>query len=108
MHMGSGRRRPVRINRERFESCIQLSGNSVETLTADIDRAVIVKGQRNVWIRWHAGVRHGCRDSARRVNGVEIVAEIGEVQLSADFGKTEGVEPQAGLADDRFPRPLQD
>ena len=100
--MSSGRRRRVGINRVRVESCIQLSGNSVETLVAEIERAVTVKGQRNVWIRWHAGVRNRRGDSARRVNGVEIVAEISEVQLSTDFGKSEGVEPQSGLANDRL------
>src|SRR2546427_1621589 len=51
--MDYGRRSLSWINRVGVECCIQLSGNSVETLVAEVERTIIVKGERNVWIGRH-------------------------------------------------------
>src|SRR5207302_11088163 len=95
-----GRRSLGWINRVGVERRIQLPGNSVETLVAEIERAIIVKGEWNVRIRWQSCVYICCCDTGYWVNRVEVVAEIRQIELSANFGEIESIKAQSGCTDD--------
>src|SRR6266568_2635549 len=69
--MGSGRRSLGWINRERVEGCIELSAHAVQTFVAEIERTIIVRGERNVRVGWHPGSRNGRRDTGPRIDGVQ-------------------------------------
>src|SRR6266567_1936500 len=78
-YMRYGRRILRGINRVRIESCIELSAHTVETVIAEIESAVIVVGERDVWVGRHSGRGNGRRDTRLTIDGVDVVAEIGQI-----------------------------
>ena len=79
------------IDRERVEGCIQLSAHVVETFVAKAERPTITgKGQRRMGISRYAGSPEEGRSTRVRIDGVDVVAEIGRIERSASFAKSEG------------------
>ena len=96
--MSACRRSLGRINGVGIESRIELSLESIETLIAEIECPVAIKSERNVRIgsqtRGSAISSNKSRNAGRKIHRIEIVAEVGHIEISTDFCEIEGIESQ--------------
>src|ERR1700756_582106 len=95
-------RRLIRVDCEGVEGCEEFSAHAIETFIAKIESSIAVECKRNVWIRGNAGGANNSCNTALWIDGVDVVAEVGGEQFSANGSKIKNVESQSSLANDRF------
>src|SRR5215467_2129131 len=82
------------IKIEGIEGCIELSAHIVKAFVAEIERAISVECEWRSRIGRHTSGGNERGNAGFRVDGVEVVAKIGQVEFSADFPKIESVKAQ--------------
>ena len=84
--VSAGRGSLGRINGVGVESRIELSLESIETLVAEIECPVAIESERNVRIGSQTGGSAAASDrsriAGRKIHGIEIVAEVGHIEIS--------------------------
>ena len=93
--VGNDRRVLAGVDREGVEGRIELSVELVESLVAEVECAVGVGGERNIDIGAQSGGATVLGDrsgiAGRRMDEVEVVTEIGEVEPVLNFSQRKGV-----------------